>query len=157
MAELIEITRALKVVKDFNPIQRVLLTCAGTLQGTLSAYFGTEVTVEVVHQDEGESNSIRRSVVLKAGETVVCTAESALYLDRPDIRQEVLDQKVGIGQILEKLDVKARFRLLTVSEAEDTFQRHYELKGLGVTYWITEIFPKSLYQYQAANKEEADR
>ena len=150
MAELIEITRAMELVYDFNPIQRIMLLCAGTLQSTLTSYFRTEVTVQVVHQSEGEneSSSIKRGVVLKAGDAVLCTAESTIYLDRQDIRQEVLEQKVGIGQILQKLDVPARFRLLTVKQEEDTFRREYELKGLGITYWISEVFPNNLYQYQ---------
>ena len=50
MAELIEMTRHLELVKDFPPLQRIFLLCAGTLQGTLSAYFGTEVKVEVQGQ-----------------------------------------------------------------------------------------------------------
>ena len=146
MAELRDITRALEQVDDFTMVQRILLTCAGTLQGTLSAVFRTEVTVEVLEQSTtGESGGIKRSVALKAGSTVVCAAESTLYLDREDIRQAVMDKQMGIGQILEELDVRVRFRLLSVGRDMGHFWREYELKGLGVKYWISERFPRALY------------
>lgn len=146
MAELMEITRALEQVQDYNPLQRVLLTCAGTLQGTLSAYFGAEVAVRIQRQDHQGNGIIYRSVSLLAGPRVVCTADSALKIARKDIRQEVLARQLGIGQILEKLGVTPRFDLLEVGHDPECFWREYELKAEGVSYRITEVFPSDLYQ-----------
>ena len=151
MAELIEITRALELVKDFPPLQRIFLLCAGTLQGTLSAYFGVEVTVSVQGQwartnEELGKEEIVRQVVLEAGGKNVCHAKSSLFIDRDDVREKVMRQQIGIGQILEVLDVRARFTLDEVGQNKSCFSRTYKLEGEGVTYVIAENFPKYWYR-----------
>lgn len=145
MAELIEITEALEKVQEFPPWHRVLLTCTGTLQGTLSAYFGHEVTVHVVNQAKQAKDLVERTVEMKVGDRVVCTAASSLTIKREDILEAVMTKRIGIGQILEKLDVRAKFQLLSVGKDTNSFWREYELKAKGVTFQITEEFPMALY------------
>ena len=146
MAELVEITRALELVKDFPPLQRVFLLCAGTLQGTLSAYFGVEVIVSVQGQHLTANDEISRQVILLAGGKNVCHAKSLLTIDRHDVRAKVLSQDIGIGQILEVLDVRAKFSLESVGQGDNFFWRKYKLQGDGVTYIITESFPQYWYR-----------
>lgn len=151
MAELIEITRGLEMVKSFSPMKRVFLLAAGTLQGTLSAYFGMEVVVELErqftrHNVERNQEEIVREVVLRAGAMNACHAESSLYIDRADVREKVMSEQIGIGQILEVLDVRARFTLLNVGQNSLRFWREYKLEGEGVTYLIKESFPQYWYQ-----------
>lgn len=151
MAELIEITRGLEMVKNFSPVKRIFLLAAGTLQGTLSAYFGEEVKVEVESQseridEESGKEEIVRKVVLKTGGMNVCHAESSLFIDRYDVREQVMRQSIGIGQILEILDVRARFTLEDVGQDSSFFWRKYRLEGEGVTYAIRESFPQYWYK-----------
>lgn len=145
MAELIEITEALEKVQDFTPVQRVFLTCTGTLQGTLSAYFGAEVKVHVVNQAKQSKDLVERTVEMKVGNRVVCTAASSLTIKRADILESVMTKRIGIGQILEQLEVRTKFQLLSVGKDPHSFWREYELKAKGVTYNITEEFPLALY------------
>ena len=69
----------------------VLLATAGTLQGTLSAYFGSPVTIEVVSQavDDG---TIRRTVdlVCKERELVTCRAHTDIHVEDGQIRQLIV-------------------------------------------------------------------
>lgn len=139
------------MVKNFSPVKRIFLLAAGTLQGTLSAYFGVEVKVEIeiqhtTHNEERNQEEIVRQVVLTANGMNACHAQSSLFIDRADVREQVMSQRIGIGQILEVLDVRARFTLLEVGQNKEFFWRHYKLEGEGVTYLITESFPQYWYQ-----------
>jgi hypothetical protein len=147
MAELIEITAALGKVRDFNRLQRILLTCSGTLQGTLSAYFGREIKVTVTRQDIDPQDIIRRMAVLHDGKLVVCQAESELDIGNAEIRERVLARNMGIGQVLETLGVRPSFQLNEVGQTPELFWRVYTLRGPGVTYKIKETFPQLLYPY----------
>ncbi len=146
MAELIQITQALEKVHSFNLIQRVLLTCAGTLQGTLSAIFNMEVTVRVTSQENLGGGQFARAVELVAGDKVACFAQSKLTLSNTDVQQKVMAQEMGIGQILETLGLRPSFELLEVGIHTDRFWRKYKLEAPGVTYEIAEEFPQGLYQ-----------
>lgn len=172
MAELIEITRALELVQEFSPLRRILLTCSGTLQGTLSAFFRAEVKVRVLEQRRAESLAERirpegdpspdpdglviRRVVdlythlalgseLSPVEAVVCHASSGLSITRLDIREKVLSQELGIGQILEVSGVRPSFELLDAGQDYGFFWRRYKLAAPGVEYFIHEVFPQELY------------
>ena len=145
MSELIEITRALELVKEFNPLQRVLLTCAGTLQGTLSAFFGQEIGVRVIMQEESGSELIR-AAQLHTPQLIVCTANSQLTVTRPDVLEKVLSQEIGIGQVLAVLDVRPAFELLEVGQDAGSFWRSYQLAAPGVVYRISESFSQVLYR-----------
>ena len=145
MSELIEITRALEQVRNFPPLHRILLTCSGTLQGTLSAYFGREIGVQVVEQTEEKDNIIRRTVHLHDDNLVVCEAASQLNIEREDVRDKVLEGSLGIGQVLETLGVRPSFELQEVGQDLSHFWRRYFLRGPGVVYAIKETFPRVLY------------
>jgi hypothetical protein len=145
MSELIEITRALELVKEFNPLQRVLLTCAGTLQGTLSAFFGQEIGVRVIMQEESGGELIR-AAQLHTPQLIVCTANSQLTVTRPDVLEKVLSQEIGIGQVLAVLDVRPAFDLLEVGQDASNFWRTYRLAAPGVVYRISESFSQALYR-----------
>ena len=76
----------------------------------------------------------------------MCHARSFLTIVRDDVREKVIMQQIGIGQILEVLDVRARFTLDEVGRDSGFFWRKYQLEGEGVTYVITECFPQYWYQ-----------
>lgn len=148
MAEIVEITKALQLIGGFTPLQRILLTCSGTLQTTLSAYFGSEVIVKVITQEREDNYVIKRDALLKLKETgvMVCRAASHITTTQPDIQSQILKKGMGIGQILEAKDIHPKFKLLGVAQDEINFQRTYKLEAPGIAYRITEIFPKELYQ-----------
>jgi hypothetical protein len=146
MAELIEITTALEKVKGFSPLERILLTCSGTLQGTLSAYFGQEILVKVVRQTVDDSGVIGRLAHLHDKYVVVCEANSRLTIEREDVRGRVLAGDLGIGQVLETLGLRPSFQLDQVGEDPHHFWRLYTLRAPGVVYAIRESFPKTLYR-----------
>lgn len=146
MAELSEITACLDQVKNFSPLQRMLLTATGTLQGMLSAYFGEEVKVEVQEQRyDHDLKAFKRSVNLVTNSQMVCQADSALSVTRSDVRDAVEQQQVGIGQILEQLGIRPSFSLVEVGRVSTHFWRMYQLEAPGVIYRITESFPRELY------------
>ena len=145
MAEFIEVDQTLDKVKDFTPLQRIVLTATGTLQGVLSAYFGQEVRVVVREQTAEDRWVVHRVADLMAGEVVVCHADSQITLTLDKVREQVLAKQMGIGQILEALEIRPKFRLLEVGRGNGAFWRLYELEGPGVVYRITETFPEELY------------
>ena len=150
MAELIEICKALELVKDFNPLQRILLTCSGTLQGTLSAFFNREVTVRLVEQSaqtEERWPLVRRVAKLEAGNVTVCAADSLIKVADDDIHHKLLQGRVGIGQILESAGIRPSFRLLEVGQTDENFWRLYTLEASHVSYRIREAFPRRLYPW----------
>lgn len=148
MAELIEITRALEKVERFTPLQRILLLSAGTLQGTLSAFFGKEILVRVTQQSEDANHVIHRSADLHDRNVVVCTAESQIEILRADIRAEVMAGTTGIGQVLEMHGIRPSFELDRVEQDDRWFHRLYVLRAPGVVYHIRETFPQILYRVE---------
>mgnify|MGYP001567908224 FL=1 len=54
---------------------------------------------------------------------------------------------IGIGQLLESLGIRPRFRLLEAGQDDLKFWRLYMLEGDRVTYRIREAFPKELYPW----------
>ena len=145
LAEYIEVAQTLDKVKDFTPLQRILLTATGTLQGVLSAYFGQQVRVVVRKQAVEDRWVVHRVADLMAGELVVCHADSQITLTLDKVREELLAKQKGIGQILEALGIRPEFRLLEVGRGDGDFWRVYKLEGPGVVYRITETFPEGLF------------
>jgi len=144
--EELEIQRLLGLLNGFRPVERVLLSSAGTLQTVLSALFNEPVKVKVVEQYQ-EDDVIHRKVDLVAGDRVVCKAESEISVVREDVRSAILAGNMGLGQILSHLNIRPSFRLLEVGGDEDIFWRVYKLEAPGVSYTIKETFSRGLYGF----------
>jgi hypothetical protein len=146
MADIVDLAQLLTKLEGFPPMRRVLLATAGTLQGTLTAYFGAPVTIEVVSQTVDDGN-IRRTVnlVCKERGLVTCTAETDVHVDDAEIRQLIIEQSIGLGQISALLGVRSTFELQEAAQDEGSFWRTYLLWGDGFRYRITERFPADLY------------
>jgi chorismate-pyruvate lyase len=130
-----------------NARQRVLLATAGTLQETLSAFFGGPVTVEVVHQEETPLGLVREvDLVFAARQLVVCHAITEARIAHPEIRRLLLEGELGIGQISAALGLVASFALDDAGHGEGIFWRAYRLWGDGFSYRIRETFPAQLYE-----------
>jgi chorismate-pyruvate lyase len=146
MADVVDLAHLLAKLEGFSPLRRVLLATAGTLQGTLSAYFGSPVTIEVVSQTV-DDRTIRRTVdlVCKESELVTCRAHTDIDVEDGQIRQLIIERSIGLGQITALLGVRSTFDLESADQDDSTFWRTYRLWGDGFEYRITETFPAGLY------------
>ena len=148
MAEILNPEGMLEALREFGPIRRVLLATPGTLQGTLSAYFGAPVTVQVKSQGDGRDHKhFTRDVdlVCHALSLVVCRAQSRIDVEDEEIRRLIRERRIGLGQINEVLRVPTTFELEEAGAGGDSFWRVYSLEGAGFRYRIREEFPAELY------------
>jgi chorismate-pyruvate lyase len=130
----------------FGPVQRVLLTTAGTLQGALSAFFRAPVVIELVHQEEsGDTLQREVNLVRTAEPTIVCRTASTARVTDPEIRRLMLEGTLGLGQIVATLGVETHFALEEVGQDAEQFWRSYRLWGDGFSFRIRETFPAPLY------------
>ena len=146
MAEIVDQAQLLAKLRGFSPLRRLLLAIPGTLQSSLSAYFGHPVTVQVVSQAT-QGAVIRRTVNLVGEDLgmVVVRAASDITVSDDHVRSLVEAQQMGIGQIVASLDVRTDFVLEDVGRGEGTFWRRYRLEGPGFTYLVREEFPTILF------------
>jgi chorismate-pyruvate lyase len=146
MAEIVDRDVAFKMLRGFTPLQRVLLATAGTLQGALSAYFGSPVTIELVHQAETDGHILREvDLVCAAKKIAVGHAVTEAQVIDPDIRRLLLEGEMGLGQISTLLGTPVSFALVQTGRQPRAFWRVYRLWGEGFSYRIREVFPESLY------------
>jgi hypothetical protein len=146
MAEIIDPTRLLALLNDFGPLRRILLGTAGTLQGTLSAYFRSPVTIAVTAQTV-QQETIHRATDLACAElgVVACTAETTIHVSDSTVRELVVERRHGLGQIAVLLGVPTSFELEQAAQDVDRFWRRYRMWGSGFEFRITETFPDHLY------------
>ena len=146
MAEIVDRDGVLRMLHTFTPVQRVLLATAGTLQGTLSAFFGAPVTIELLHQHETDGRILREvDLVCAAKQVAVGRATTEAQATDPDIRRLLLEGDMGLGQISALLGTPVSFALDQTGRQPDAFWRAYRLWGKGFSYRIREVFPESLY------------
>ena len=146
MAEIVDKQDLLERIRPFSPLRRVLLATPGTLQATLSAFFGTAIGVRVKRQQEAAGTLLRTvSLVLPDLELEVCSASTKARVTDPQMRRLLWERTLGIGRIAAMLGASASFRLDDAGEATATFWRVYQLWGAGFHYRIREAFPGSLY------------
>jgi len=133
-------------LEGFTPIERVLLTCSGTLEIATSAYLGEPVDVEVVEQSH-DGEVINRKVNLKGRYSgrIACQATSKVIVGDDQIREEVLSKKIGLGQALIKHGFKPEFEMIDLGKTDDSFYRVYKLVAPGINYTIKEVFNKELF------------
>ena len=145
--EIVHFDKVMQMIKDFSPLERVLLSTAGTLQTALSAYFGSPIEIKVVSQTENDDTHISRNIshYSPSKGIEVCRAKTAITVDLPDVKRLILDGKYGLGQILEIKGIRAVFEIESMGQDEKRFWRVYNLRGPGVVYKIREEFNKALY------------
>jgi chorismate-pyruvate lyase len=135
-------------IYEFTPLRRILLATTGTLQGTLSAFFGVPVSVELTNQELMERGNPKiwiRQVELRTPDKVVVRADSSLRVSNEEVNDFLSAGRMGIGQILLHLGIKPEFELQEVWTDEGEFCRKYALTAEGIAYYISERFPEELY------------
>lgn len=126
----------------FLPVERRVLSTAGTLQSLLCELFDEPIDVKVRGQEQGEGR-IHREVDLRGRVSgrVACYAVSDLTVDDAEIRAHILDGRLGLGQILAVLGRHSTFQFEDVGRENGRFWRRYSLSGEGFSFSIREAFP----------------
>ena len=146
MADIVDPVATIAMLRPFSPLRRVLLAATGTLQGTLSAYWGSPVTVRLLSQSV-DGDRVRREVdlVCEERDLVVCHAVTTIHVTDHAIETLLRESSLGIGQIVAVLGRRASFSLEDVGEDEHSFWRAYRMWGEGFDYHIHESFDLSHY------------
>lgn len=148
MAEILNPQRVLRTLRDFGPLRRMILATPGTLQGALSAYFGTHVDVLVRSQSgvDDQKHFVREVDLVCGGNGIVaCRARSEIEVESEEIRALIHERRIGLGRISAGLGVHTSFDLEAAGATSDGFWRRYTLEGPGFLYRIHECFPAALY------------
>jgi hypothetical protein len=150
MAEILHLEEALEKLRGLDPLHRMLMATAGTLQTTLAAYFGEPVDVEVGQQseeDDDEGATLLRDVelVCRDSRTVACRAHTRIEVRNDLVLKLIRERNIGLGQICETLGLRATFVLDAVGVDETNLWREYRLEGPGFCYRIREELPHELY------------
>lgn len=146
MVEIVGLERELAMIRTFLPLRRILLATPGTLQTTLSAFFGATVSVRVREQVERTGTILRTADLVCADLGLdVCFAYTEAEITDPEVRRMILAKELGVGQITALHRAMAFFQLDEVGEDGDDFWRTYRLWGDSFTYRIRERFPGGLY------------
>jgi hypothetical protein len=148
LAEILNPQRVLRMLHGFGPLRRVILATPGTLQGTLSAWFGTQVDVVVRSQSDlrDHKHFVREvDLVCRDPHVVACRARSEIDVESEEIRTLIQERRIGLGQISVGLGVHTAFDLEAAGTSPDGFWRRYTLEGPGFLYRIHEAFPGALF------------
>lgn len=131
----------------FQKGEQVILSNFGTNQTMLSIIFGEPNRLEVICQREIDGE-INRHVALYCGDLLVCRADTLILKDRNriEVMADILDGKLGLGQIVVKHNLPNRRNLLEVGHNDNAFWRTYEIEGPDVYLKITEHFPREPFE-----------
>ncbi len=128
---------------SLSPFERVLLGHTGTVQLLLSLYFGSPVTVKVLQQSQDNAEIKRHSsLVVSSSGREICSAYSVipLNLNRRDIVSDILEKKLGIGQIAAKHRVAASREINKITVSNSEISRAYTLIGSEMQVSVVESF-----------------
>ncbi len=134
---------------QLSPMERVLLAHTGTVQLLLSLYFGCVVDVKLRAQVEKEGELRREvSLVVQCTGEEVCFAASVIPLSAndPSVLADVRGAKLGLGQIAVKHRVFIERRIIEIAATASQISRKYVMRGPGLHYLVTEVFPRRLYR-----------
>ena len=151
IAEELDIAAVLAELEPHNlsPIERVLAAHTGPVQLLLSLHFGTPVDVKLVEQRE-EHGELRRQAVLVLRRTgqEACFARSVIPIgaNGPEVLADVRAGTLGLGQIAVRHRIPTERRVLEIAVTPAQVRRSYVMRGPGLHYRITEIFPRDLYR-----------
>src|SRR3990172_436510 len=133
---------------QMDPLRRDLLSRQGTLQEALATYFKEPIDVRVTRQRVApETNPIAREVTLvrRLNDIIVCRARTEIHVQDEKARQLILEERLGLGQIFQTLQLQATFTLEEIDENSDSFWRIYLLEAPGIACRIREEFPTKLF------------
>ncbi len=124
--EELDIRKLLDKVKDFNLIERIILSHDGTIQTLLSVLINKEVKVNVVHQEVFD-DMIVRFVELVTNDDILALAKSVIKTNIDEIKNDILLGKLGLGQILKKYKIFYTREFVGVKKYNEMLVRVYKL------------------------------
>jgi chorismate-pyruvate lyase len=129
--------------------ERILLSTQGTVQTLLGVIFGYPVSVEVISQLNYDTVLVRwvRLYAEDPDPFTIALAQSVIPYDtnRVDFIGKMSDKELGIGQVLQVLDITTNREILGVHVDERTIARSYKIIGDEINILITESFPREIF------------
>ena len=154
-------------MRTLPPILRVLLITDGTVTKTLEAYFWEPVLVKGIKQKTvllrdrhhplatlKNETVLQRNVKLvgKISGSLYAKAESTIRLQHlpADIRENLIAEKMGIGELLRESGLETYRELIDIGQEENNLiYRTYQIIIDQIpTITVTEHFPLAQYQQQ---------
>ena len=122
--------------------EQVILANYGTNQTLLTLIFGTPCKIKVIGQKDRGDDYIRQVHLICDGE-VVCFASTVIpkARNRPDVLEDILAKKLGLGQIVVTRSIPNHRTLLDIGHDRTAFWRTYAIEGPDLYLEITERFP----------------
>lgn len=130
-----------------SPVERVLLCNYGTNQTLLSVLFEIPIRVTILSQQSFGDTIIRWAQLVAEyspnNVVTVCLAESVIPKQKNPrgLLAALGEGKMGIGQVIQACQLKARREILGFFADDNIIARTYTLTG-DVEILITEIFPR---------------
>lgn len=130
-----------------SPVERVLLCNYGTNQTLLSVLFEIPIRVTILSQHSFGDTIIRWAQLVAEyspnNVVTVCLAESVIPKQKNPrgLLAALGEGKMGIGQVIQACQLKARREILGFFADDNIIARTYTLTG-DVEILITEIFPR---------------
>ena len=151
MSEELDIAALLDRLKTNNlrPIERVVLGHTGTVQLLLSLLLDDPVDIKVLHQSTQDGVLIRETSLVRRsdGEEVAhALSKISMELNAQEVIADALAGQLGIGQIAIKHMIPTERRIVDLEVKRDTLSRTYTMTGPGLSYNITETFPRDLFR-----------
>jgi len=127
--------------------EQIILANYGTNQTLLTLIFGTPCEVTVIKQKDRGDDYIRLVHIIGDGE-ILCHASTVIpkARNRPDVLEDILAKKLGLGQIVVTHDIPNHRKLLNIGHDRTAFWRTYALEGPDLYLEITEKFPMAPFE-----------
>lgn len=152
-------------LRPLPPILRVLLSTDGTVTKTLEAYYWEAIEVLNVKQEQITLDQAQAHLPTQAGEKVLeravelrgqqsgrcyTRARSLIRLQvLPEvIRQQLLDGRIGIGELLREKQLESYRQLVDLGQLDKAhiFRTYQIIISHQPALLVTEIFPLACYQ-----------
>ena len=144
--------------KGFQRGEQVILGHFGTVMTLLSLIFEKPVNVRLIEQSE-KNDYIMRTVDLVCVNTIVAKAGTRIpkSKNRAEVLFDILEGKLGLGQIVFKHQIPNKRNLLTVGRNRSAFWRTYNIEGPDLFLNIGEFFPRPPFEDIGWLKTEVNR
>lgn len=155
LGDLLKGTRCLNVLEDeiaksASPLQRALLTAAGTVLRIITSYHKVAVTVGQVKSCPmpGVENQYQRCVLMFCEGVAFCRARTLMTIASTEMKEKVDSGQCDLGELFRVYGLLPEFelqevRLTEAAEAVPGFGRIYRLVAPGLSCRIAEEFAET--------------
>ncbi|CAE7274645.1 unnamed protein product [Symbiodinium sp. CCMP2592] len=150
LGDLLKGTRCINILDDelaqtAHPLQRALLTAAGTVVRVITSYHKVSVQVGILRSRRvpGKSNEYERVVLMFCDGIAFCRARTLVKLESEELKELVDSGSCDVGELFRAKDLLPEFSLLQVQLCPSDvpgFGRKYMLTAPGISCHIAEEF-----------------